>query len=104
MARQSHRVGLPALVRFFAMKDILIDGRALASEIPGQVSLGVAEIKKAGWSPKLGSIVIVIADWITPVPGGAGPVTVSILMQNTLVAAKRLMKQYEKQFSNSLIV
>jgi methylenetetrahydrofolate dehydrogenase (NADP+)/methenyltetrahydrofolate cyclohydrolase len=44
------------------------------------------------------------ADWITPVPGGVGPVTVSILMQNTLVAAKRLMKQYEKQFSNPLIV
>ena len=104
MARQSHRVGLPALVRSFAMKNKLIDGRAFASGILGQVSLGVAEIKKAGWSPKLVSIVIDTADWITPVPGGVGPVTVSILMQNTLVAAKRLMKPYEKQFSNPLIV
>lgn len=38
------------------MKSKLINGRALASEIPGQMSLGVAEIIKAGWSPKLGSI------------------------------------------------
>ena len=30
-----------------------------------------------------------IASWITPVPGGVGPVTVSKLMQNALVAWKR---------------
>ncbi len=33
-------------------------------------------------------------DWITPVPGGVGPVIVSNLMQNTVVAAKRLKAQY----------
>lgn len=29
-----------------------------------------------------------VADWITPVPGGVGPMTVASLMQNTLEAAK----------------
>ena len=41
-------------------------------------------------------------DWITPVPGGVGPVTVSILMQNTVVAAKRLKARYEQQFGNQV--
>ena len=31
-----------------------------------------------------------IAGWITPVPGGVGPMTIACLLQNTLVAAKRL--------------
>ncbi|WP_428240376.1 bifunctional methylenetetrahydrofolate dehydrogenase/methenyltetrahydrofolate cyclohydrolase FolD [Gynuella sp.] len=30
------------------------------------------------------------AAWITPVPGGVGPMTVATLMQNTLIAAKKL--------------
>ncbi len=30
------------------------------------------------------------AAWITPVPGGVGPMTVAMLMHNTLKAAQRL--------------
>jgi methylenetetrahydrofolate dehydrogenase (NADP+)/methenyltetrahydrofolate cyclohydrolase len=30
------------------------------------------------------------ASWITPVPGGVGPMTVAMLMENTLIAAKQL--------------
>jgi methylenetetrahydrofolate dehydrogenase (NADP+)/methenyltetrahydrofolate cyclohydrolase len=30
------------------------------------------------------------AGWITPVPGGTGPMTVTMLMKNTLLAARRL--------------
>ena len=30
-----------------------------------------------------------VASWITPVPGGVGPVTVAILMRNALTALKR---------------
>jgi methylenetetrahydrofolate dehydrogenase (NADP+) / methenyltetrahydrofolate cyclohydrolase len=30
-----------------------------------------------------------IAGWITPVPGGVGPMTIAMLMQNTVVAAER---------------
>jgi methylenetetrahydrofolate dehydrogenase (NADP+)/methenyltetrahydrofolate cyclohydrolase len=31
------------------------------------------------------------ASYITPVPGGVGPMTITMLMQNTLTAAKRAM-------------
>jgi methylenetetrahydrofolate dehydrogenase (NADP+)/methenyltetrahydrofolate cyclohydrolase len=40
------------------------------------------------------------AGWITPVPGGVGPVTVAILMRNTVTAAHRLQLQYTKQFQS----
>lgn len=43
-----------------------------------------------------------IAGWITPVPGGVGPVTVAMLMRNTVLAAKRLRSHYEAQFSGTL--
>ena len=31
-----------------------------------------------------------VAGWITPAPGGVGPMTVAVLLQNTVTAAKRL--------------
>lgn len=31
-----------------------------------------------------------VAGWLTPVPGGVGPMTIACLLQNTLTAAKRL--------------
>ncbi|WP_414039092.1 bifunctional methylenetetrahydrofolate dehydrogenase/methenyltetrahydrofolate cyclohydrolase FolD [Acidithiobacillus sp. M4-SHS-6] len=34
------------------------------------------------------------ASWITPVPGGVGPMTVAVLLQNTLVAAENRMRQH----------
>jgi methylenetetrahydrofolate dehydrogenase (NADP+)/methenyltetrahydrofolate cyclohydrolase len=42
------------------------------------------------------------AGWITPVPGGVGPVTVSILMRNAAVATKRLKDHYESQLHRRL--
>lgn len=41
------------------------------------------------------------AGWITPVPGGVGPVTLSILMKNTVTAAQRLQQHYQKHFQGS---
>jgi methylenetetrahydrofolate dehydrogenase (NADP+)/methenyltetrahydrofolate cyclohydrolase len=32
------------------------------------------------------------ASYITPVPGGVGPMTIAMLMQNTLTAAKNKVK------------
>ncbi|MGI5818037.1 MAG: bifunctional 5,10-methylenetetrahydrofolate dehydrogenase/5,10-methenyltetrahydrofolate cyclohydrolase [Armatimonadota bacterium] len=32
---------------------------------------------------------IEVADWVTPVPGGVGPLTVTMLLRNTVEAAKR---------------
>ena len=34
-----------------------------------------------------------VAGWITPVPGGVGPMTVAMLLQNTLDGAKRVLEQ-----------
>lgn len=42
-----------------------------------------------------------VAGWITPVPGGVGPVTVAFLMRNTLVAARRQKAHYEAEFSKT---
>ena len=39
-----------------------------------------------------------VAGWITPVPGGVGPVTVAILMRNTVIGAKRQKAHYETEF------
>ncbi len=41
------------------------------------------------------------AGWITPVPGGVGPVTVSFLMLNSVSATQRLKSHYETQFQHS---
>ena len=43
-----------------------------------------------------------VAGWITPVPGGVGPVTVAVLMRNTVVAAGRLREQYREQMTSHL--
>jgi methylenetetrahydrofolate dehydrogenase (NADP+)/methenyltetrahydrofolate cyclohydrolase len=37
-----------------------------------------------------------VAGWITPVPGGVGPVTVAMLLRNTLVATERQKQFYEE--------
>ncbi|CAL5437192.1 unnamed protein product [Camellia sinensis] len=34
-----------------------------------------------------------VAGWVTPVPGGVGPMTVAMLLKNTLEGAKRVMEQ-----------
>lgn len=37
-----------------------------------------------------------VASWITPVPGGVGPMTVAMLLQNTVESAKKFApKQFE---------
>jgi len=36
-----------------------------------------------------------VAGWITPVPGGVGPVTVAMLLRNTVVATERQKQWYE---------
>jgi len=43
-----------------------------------------------------------VAGWITPVPGGVGPVTVAVVMRNTVTAARRIQAQYERQLQSHL--
>jgi len=42
------------------------------------------------------------AGWITPVPGGVGPVTVSILMRNAVTATRRQQAHYEALLGQSI--
>ena len=36
------------------------------------------------------------ASWITPVPGGVGPMTVISLLENTMLAATKYLKKYNQ--------
>lgn len=35
-----------------------------------------------------------VADWVTPVPGGVGPMTVAMLLENTLIAATKIVRSF----------
>lgn len=62
---------------------------------PGAVviDIGINQIEQDGQIKIVGDVdtdaVIEMASWITPVPGGVGPVTVARLMRNALTAHKR---------------
>lgn len=36
------------------------------------------------------------ASYITPVPGGVGPMTVAMLMKNTIIAAKKMLRPLQE--------
>ena len=40
-----------------------------------------------------------VAGWITPVPGGVGPVTVAVLMKNAVLATRMQMEQYRTAYA-----
>ena len=40
-----------------------------------------------------------VASWITPVPGGVGPITVAILLRNTMVALNRQRELYRASYA-----
>ncbi|XP_046414158.1 bifunctional methylenetetrahydrofolate dehydrogenase/cyclohydrolase, mitochondrial [Neodiprion fabricii] len=90
------------LKKFTILADVLV----AAAGVPGLVTkdmvkpgacvidVGITRVKDARGKFKLtGDVdfdgVKQVAGHITPVPGGVGPMTVAILMQNTLFAAKR---------------
>ena len=41
-----------------------------------------------------------VASWITPVPGGVGPMTLTMLMSNTVAAVEQQKKAYERMINN----
>ena len=90
-------VGKPGLINADSLK-------------PGSIviDIGINQITdKAGKTKVVGDSdfdsCLEVVDKITPVPGGVGPVTVAMLMQNTVVAAQRLRENYSKQFSNATV-
>lgn len=79
--------GVPGLIQ----KDIVKDGCII-------IDVGINIVEKDGVEKIVGDVdydsVKDIAKYITPVPGGVGPVTVSILMRNTLIALKKQRSIY----------
>ena len=56
--------------------------RAILLESPGSQTMEIQDI------PGMCAVARERASWITPVPGGVGPMTVAMLMQNTFEAAE----------------
>ena len=42
-----------------------------------------------------------VAGWITPVPGGVGPVTVATLMNNAVLATRMQLDHYRSTFASA---
>ncbi len=68
------------------------------------IDIGINQIEENGKSITVGDVDYAscsdVAGWITPVPGGVGPVTVSILMRNTATALNAQVKFYEETFDS----
>jgi methylenetetrahydrofolate dehydrogenase (NADP+)/methenyltetrahydrofolate cyclohydrolase len=86
-------VGKPGLIRGDMLKPggILIDIGINAAKDPltGEETV-VGDADLASCLPVVG--------WITPVPGGVGPVTTAVLMENTVKAARAQKRHYEGVF------
>ena len=85
-------VGKPRLIK----ADMVKPGAAV-------IDIGInAETLADGTTRILGDVdtdsVKEVASWITPVPGGVGPVTVAILLRNTMVALNRQRALYKSTF------
>ncbi len=91
---------LPGLMR---EAEILITGMGQAHAVtaemvrPGAVVIDVSVVRVPDATRKSGSRLVgdvdfeaarEVASWITPVPGGVGPMTIAMLMKNTLAAAR----------------
>lgn len=91
---------LPALMR---EAEILVTGMGQPRTVtaamirPGAVVVDVSVVRIPDATRKAGSRLVgdvdfeaarEVASWITPVPGGVGPMTIAMLMKNTLTAAR----------------
>jgi methylenetetrahydrofolate dehydrogenase (NADP+)/methenyltetrahydrofolate cyclohydrolase len=102
----SHSVDLPSLCR---QADILVAAVGRAEMVRGDwvkpgaavIDVGInrvpsrdPEAAAAGKTRVVGDVAFdearAVADWITPVPGGVGPMTIACLLRNTVVAACRM--------------
>ena len=68
------------------------------------IDIGINQVEEDGRQVTVGDVDFDgcsrVAVWITPVPGGVGPVTVSILMRNALVAARAQKRFYDETFAS----
>jgi len=97
-----HTQDLPAITR---MADILIVGIGQPRHIkanwvkPGAIVIDVG-INRTASGKLVGDVdfnnVSEVASWITPVPGGVGPMTVATLLENTVEAANKVFDYVSK--------
>ena len=82
-------VGRPQMVK----GDWIKPGAAVIDVGINRVPARDPEAAAAGKTRLVGDVefdeALEVAGWITPVPGGVGPMTIACLLQNTLTAAKR---------------
>jgi methylenetetrahydrofolate dehydrogenase (NADP+) / methenyltetrahydrofolate cyclohydrolase len=68
------------------------------------IDIGINQVEQGGRTITVGDVdfepVADIAGWITPVPGGVGPVTVAMLMRNALTAARAQKNYYDRFFTD----
>lgn len=102
----SRSVDLPALCR---QADILVAAAGRQEMIRGDwikpgaavIDVGITRLPSrdpvaaaAGKTRLVGDVAFeearTVAGWLTPVPGGVGPMTIACLLQNTLTAARRI--------------
>jgi 5,10-methylene-tetrahydrofolate dehydrogenase/methenyl tetrahydrofolate cyclohydrolase len=50
--------------------------------------VGTTQVGQNEWAGDVDPKVAQVASWLTPVPGGIGPLTVAFLLKNTYLAAK----------------
>ena len=81
-------VGKPGLVR----GDMLKPGAAL-------IDIGINQVDGRTVGDADFDSCAEVAGWITPVPGGVGPVTVAILMHNAVLATRMQMQHYRENYS-----
>ena len=85
-------VGKPGLVT----GDMLKPGAAL-------IDIGINRVETAQGARTVGDVdfdsCAQVAGWITPVPGGVGPVTVAILMKNAVLATAMQMEHYRPNYA-----
>jgi methylenetetrahydrofolate dehydrogenase (NADP+)/methenyltetrahydrofolate cyclohydrolase len=86
-------VGKPGLVR----GEMLKPGAALIDIGINRVPDADGNIKTVGDADFASCAEV--AGWITPVPGGVGPVTVAILMNNAVLATRLQMDHYRAAFA-----
>jgi methylenetetrahydrofolate dehydrogenase (NADP+)/methenyltetrahydrofolate cyclohydrolase len=83
-------VGRPEMVR----GDWIKPGAAVIDVGMNRIPARDPEAAAAGKTRLVGDVAfdeaMQVAGWVTPVPGGVGPMTVACLLQNTLTACKRL--------------
>ena len=81
-------VGKPGLVR----GDMLKPGAAL-------IDIGINQVDGRTVGDADFDSCAEVAGWITPVPGGVGPVTVATLMHNAVLATRMQMQHYRENYS-----